>query len=254
MWIRNNQVGPGRLLFVAGHGAGDVSDIYIQNNVLTGKNMGVDFVAPGRHTRQNIVVTGNVSDTAVGNGRGAVCASSGTTTSTCATTVQPTQTDRDMYMVGYHALVQGHGLGQRHPQRRGPARRARGTARRLREHASARRPRSGRRMFEGQNLKIDVGGDGGGGVIPCPTTNNCGGFYSGGAATVLTAASGGTLAERTMLQGDLQFDIPIRSGTYDVTLTWIEPTADISDRRFHSTVTTVFGSSRASTSTARPAA
>ncbi len=52
-------------------------------------------------------------------------------------------------------------------------------------------------------------------------------------ATVLTAASGGTLAERTMLHGNLKFDIPIRSGTYDVTLTWIEPTADISDRRFH---------------------
>ena len=49
---------------------------------------------------------------------------------------------------------------------------------------------------------------------------------------MLTAASGGTLAERTMLQGDLKFAIPIRSGTYDVTLTWIEPTADISDRRF----------------------
>ena len=87
-------------------------------------------------------------------------------------------------------------------------------------------------VFEGQNLKIDVGGSAPG-MIPCPTTTNCGGYYTGEAASVLTATSGGTLAERTMLNGKLKFAIPIRTGTYAVTLTWIEPTAGDGDRSFH---------------------
>ena len=114
--------------------------------------------------------------------------------------------------------MQGHGLGEQpRPNGAGQAKELDGPydgCANMPPLAHAIRPT----QFEGQNLKIDVGGNGGGGVIPCPTTNNCGGFYKGGAATVLTAASGGTLAERTMLQGDLKFDIPIRSGTYDVTL------------------------------------
>ena len=36
-----------------------------------------------------------------------------------------------------------------------------------------------------------------------------------------------------MLHGDLHFDIPIRNGTYRVTLIFVEPVADIDDRRFH---------------------
>ena len=69
MWIRNNKVGPGRLMFVAGHGSGNASDVYIQDNVLNGHSMGVDFVAPARDTRQNIVLTGNVVEPPEGNGR-----------------------------------------------------------------------------------------------------------------------------------------------------------------------------------------
>ena len=30
--IRNNKIGPGRLLFVAGHGVGDISDVFVTNN------------------------------------------------------------------------------------------------------------------------------------------------------------------------------------------------------------------------------
>jgi hypothetical protein len=231
VWIRNNKVGPGRLLFVAGHGAGDVSDVYIQNNVLTGRNMGVSFVSPAPAMRQNIVVTGNVSDTAVGNGAGDALRFVGYNYIDVRNNRQPMQAGRDMYMVGImrtcKATVSGNdipnGVGQllylqppidcsTVPPLTPPIRPT---------------------MFEGQNLKIDVGGAGGAGVIPCPTPKECGGFYTGAAATPITAAGGGTLQERTMLHGNLAFDIPIRSGSYNVTLTWIEPTADISDRRFH---------------------
>ena len=182
--------------------------------------------------RQNIVVTGNVSDEEVGNGRGAVMRFVGYDYVTVRDNVQPAQINRDMYMVGYQRSCKvtssGNNLG---PYGAGQAKELDGPydgCTNMHPLAQAIRPT----QFEGQNLKIDVGGNGGDGVIPCPATNNCGGFYKGGAATVLTAASGGTLAERTMLQGSLKFDIPIRSGTYDLTLTWIEPTADISDRRF----------------------
>ena len=46
VWIRNNKVGPGRLMFVAGHGAGALNDVHIVNNVLTGKAISIDMVAP----------------------------------------------------------------------------------------------------------------------------------------------------------------------------------------------------------------
>jgi hypothetical protein len=232
VFIRNNFAGRGRLLFVAGHGSGDVSDIYIQNNTLHNKNMGIDFVAPNGGRRQNVVVTGNVSDFEVGNGRGAVLRFVGYDYIDVRNNVQPAQINRDMYMVGYErgckVTVSGNDLG---PYGAGQAKELEGpydcgTTPPL---VLPIKPT----QFEGDRLTIDVGGNGGNGMIPCPATNNCGGYYTGGAANVLTASAGGTLAERTMLHGNLNFDIPIRSGTYNVTLTWIEPSADISDRRFH---------------------
>ena len=231
MFIRNNVAGVGRLLFVAGHGAGDVSDIYIQDNVLHDKNMGVDFVAPAGTRRQNIVVTGNRSDQGVGNGRGAVMRFVGYDYVHVWNNVQPAQRDRDMYMVGYQRSCEVTVSGNNIYNGAGQAKESQGTVRRLREHASA-HAADPAEQFEGQNLKIDVGGNAAG-MIPCSTETNCGGYYKGGATTVLTAASGGTLAERTSLLGNLKFAIPIRSGTYAVTLTYIEPVASIGERRFH---------------------
>ena len=178
VWIRNNKVGPGRLMFVAGHGAGDVSDVYIQNNVLTGKNMGVDFVAPaGRRERQNIVVTGNVSDTAVGNGRGAVLRFVGYDYIDVRNNRQPMQAGRNMHMVGIMGSCKvtvanndlPNGVGQLIDLDDPPDCSA------IPPLTLPIRPT----MFEGENLKIDVGGAGGAGIIPCPTTSNCGGFYTG---------------------------------------------------------------------------
>jgi hypothetical protein len=236
VWIRNNKVGPGRLLFVAGHGGGDVSDIYIQDNVLTGHHMGIDMAAPGGMRRQNIVVTGNVSDSAIGNGRGAMLRFVGYDYLDIRNNVQRGQKDRDMYLVGtmrscevnvVNNDIGAYGAGQHKVLSAGydcskvpPL---------VRPTAPA--------VWAGQEMAIDVGGAGSFVMVPCPTTNNCGGFYTGGAATPMVAGpvtgAGTTMEYRTMLHGDLHFGVPIRSGTYSVTLYFVEPTDGKNLRRFH---------------------
>jgi hypothetical protein len=237
VWIRGNKVGPGRLLFVAGHGYGQVSDIYIQNNRLVGHPLSIDMAAPENVRRQNIVVTGNVSDSAIGNGRGAMLRFVGYDYLTVRNNRQPAQKGRGMYMVGTQRSckadvadndVGAYGVGQLKVLS------ASYDCNRVGPLVLPVEPI----VWTGQKLSIDVGGNGGNGMIACPTTDNCNGYYAGGPATPITAASakgiiGPTFPYRTMLHGDLHFAIPIRGGTYSVTLWFVEPTDGSQLRLFH---------------------
>jgi hypothetical protein len=70
--IRNNQVGPGRSLFVAAEGYGPVNDITIQGNRLRGQAISVRMQDLGGGTRHNWRILGNIGDIVSGNPYGAV--------------------------------------------------------------------------------------------------------------------------------------------------------------------------------------
>ena len=65
VFVLNNTVGKGRLLFVASHGQGPVDNVVISGNRLQGHALTIDAVPPGDNRRSNWVVTNNVSDTTV---------------------------------------------------------------------------------------------------------------------------------------------------------------------------------------------
>jgi hypothetical protein len=64
VFVLNNTVGKGRLLFVASHGGGPVSNVVISGNRLVGHSMTIDSVGPELNPRRsNWVVVDNTSDT-----------------------------------------------------------------------------------------------------------------------------------------------------------------------------------------------
>ncbi len=65
VFVLDNVVGKGRLLFVASHGRGPVDDVVISGNRLEGHSLTVDTVAAENKRRSNWIVTDNVSDTTV---------------------------------------------------------------------------------------------------------------------------------------------------------------------------------------------
>jgi hypothetical protein len=65
VFILDNTVGKGRLLFVASHGQGPVDNVVISGNVLHGHDLTVDVLPPEGERRSNWVVTDNVSDTVI---------------------------------------------------------------------------------------------------------------------------------------------------------------------------------------------
>ena len=237
IWIRENKVGPGRLLFVAGHGYGQVSDIYIQNNVLTGHPLSIDMAAPGGVRRQNVVVTGNTSDSAIGNGQGVMLRFVGYDYITVRNNQQRGQIGRDMYMVGTMRSckvdVADNDIGKY----------GAGQLKLLSAPSDCTLVPplvlpTAPTVWSGEAMTIDVGGPGGNGMVPCPTTDNCSGYYVGGPAVPVVAGpvsgvTGSTIEYQTMLHGDLHFAIPIRGGTYSVTLWFVEPTDGKELRLFH---------------------
>ena len=62
-FILNNNVGSGRLLFIASHGKGPVSGIVISGNKLHQHPLNIDEVPPKGERRQNWIITNNTSDT-----------------------------------------------------------------------------------------------------------------------------------------------------------------------------------------------
>jgi hypothetical protein len=69
--IRNNRIGPGRLLFVAAEGRGPVNDVTIEGNRLTGHLLAIQVRDLAGGTRRNWRVVGNVGDLVSGNPHGA---------------------------------------------------------------------------------------------------------------------------------------------------------------------------------------
>jgi len=65
VFVLDNTVGKGRLLFVASHGQGPVNNIVISGNRLLGHPLTIDVAAPGKQRRSNWIVTNNVSNTIV---------------------------------------------------------------------------------------------------------------------------------------------------------------------------------------------
>jgi hypothetical protein len=65
VFVLDNTVGKGRLLFVASHGQGPVNDVVISGNRLTGHPLTIDAMAPDGTRRSNWVVSDNVSDAPV---------------------------------------------------------------------------------------------------------------------------------------------------------------------------------------------
>ena len=65
VFVLDNTVGKGRLLFVASHGQGPVNDIVISGNHLTNHGLTIDVDPPKSRRRSNWIVTNNTSATAV---------------------------------------------------------------------------------------------------------------------------------------------------------------------------------------------
>jgi hypothetical protein len=65
VFVLDNVVGPGRLLFVASHGQGPVDDVMIAGNRLQDHSLTIYVAAGGKKRRSNWVVRDNTSDTTV---------------------------------------------------------------------------------------------------------------------------------------------------------------------------------------------
>jgi hypothetical protein len=101
--ISDNDIGPGRLTFLAGHGAaGTVDDVTVVGNRLHGKNMTVSLVAPAERRRTNFKLIDNVSDAPFGSA-GPAIAISGYDGVTIRDNVLPLAKERRMTAVGLTA-------------------------------------------------------------------------------------------------------------------------------------------------------
>src|SRR6185503_413034 len=67
VFVLNNTVGEGRLLFIASHGQGPVNDVVISGNRLIGHPLTIDVKPPDGARRSNWVVANNLSNTSVHN-------------------------------------------------------------------------------------------------------------------------------------------------------------------------------------------
>jgi Right handed beta helix region len=227
VYIRHNRVGPGRLLFIAGHGGGDVSDIYVTDNVLHGKSLGIDMRAPDGVRRTNVVVSRNTSDHPVGNGRMTIMRFVGYDHVVVKDNREPGQEGRDMRMVGLHntchATVTGNSTGQHGSPEQflvlEPA-----------ENCAARastRPFVPPSWSTATSTSIEVGGRETLAAHGCPDIAHCDGMVSGNAVPIATNVENSTdPTMSTMLDGPQRWDIPLRPGNYEVTLAFVAPHSD----------------------------
>jgi hypothetical protein len=65
VFILNNTIGEGRLLFLASHGQGPVDNVVVADNILKGHALTIDALPPEGSRRSNWVITGNISDETV---------------------------------------------------------------------------------------------------------------------------------------------------------------------------------------------
>ena len=225
--ITDNQINAGRLFFVAGHGMGDVSDVFVTRNTLHAHSMGVDMVAPDGRLRHNVEFTGNVSDTANATPRGAVMRFFNYDGVIVRDNVQPTPWNRLQAMVvavqSCNVVSENNDLGDDVRQLVIDSPRAGCLVQ------TAANPGAPANFFDGQRLAIDVGNLTTS-AVSCTDAAHCDGYLTelGPHAKLVTAsvpADGPVLgvADRTMLMGNILFSIPIRNGTYRVTMSFVEP-------------------------------
>ncbi|MDQ1461764.1 MAG: hypothetical protein QOI08_3248 [Actinomycetota bacterium] len=220
-----NRIGPGRLNFVSGQGAGDVSSIIVALNTLTGHGMGIDLLGPNGSTRYGVIVVGNTSDTQVASTRGSVMRFVNYEDVNVRDNVQPTPSNRQMAMVSAvtscNVEVVGNdlspgGIGQirtDHP---------RSTC-----TPAPPPPTRPANYFDGQQLTLDVGNTTDSST-QCSDKWHCDGYLTATDAPthVVTAPvinPTASQADRTMLMGNMDFSIPMRNGNYSVTMTFVEP-------------------------------
>jgi len=71
--IQDNQIGPGRLFFVAAHCVYGVNNITVANNQLNGKTLNISVEPPpGRPRRHDWIIQNNTSNKIYGNDGGAL--------------------------------------------------------------------------------------------------------------------------------------------------------------------------------------
>ena len=182
LWLRNNTIGPGRLMFVAGHGAGDLSNVHIENNTLKGHTMGIDLAALTEERRSNVWVSGNTSDTGDGNPRGSLMRFVRYDNVDVRNNTQDmTGDDRPMSTVGIYNSCNvtsvNNDIG---PHMVGEILVLKNTYD-CSQSQPATAPAAGPPEFSGQRLAIDVGGVGsaGLGILGCRNASNCNGYRRG---------------------------------------------------------------------------
>lgn len=65
VFVLNNTVGEGRLLFLASHGQGPVDNVVVSGNTLVGHPLTIDAKAAPKTRRSNWIIVNNISDTTV---------------------------------------------------------------------------------------------------------------------------------------------------------------------------------------------
>jgi hypothetical protein len=224
--IVGNHIGPGRLNFVAGEGAGDVSNIFIASNTLHGHGISVDLIGPPGRTRYGVAVINNVSDIQVGSTRASVMRFINYEDVSVTNNVQPTPTNRVMSMVtaitSCNVEVTGNDLSP------GGVGQVVNQSPRSSCSPAPPTPVHPANYFDGQQMTIDVGNTKAGSAARCSDTSHCDGYLTAAdsATHVVTAPlinPVASQADRSMLMGNFNFSIPMRNGNYKVTMTFVEP-------------------------------
>jgi hypothetical protein len=233
--VRDNTIANGRLLFVSAHGGGDMSNFLIANNHLHNESIGIDMVSPSGIRRHNVVVTGNTSDLLAGNPRGAIIRFVDYDNVTVTNNREPGAWHRNMYMVGFqntcYFTASGNDLGQY----------GAGDYVILANNYVCKPMAAGSTVyhppswFDGTDLGIDPGGPSTKGVVGCTDKAHCNNYLLNSPRFVSAPALTNSTDPRmlTMLEGEQHYQIPMRPGTYIVTVSWAEPRTDGSEHVFH---------------------
>lgn len=241
--VRNNNIGSGRLNFISAGGKGRVDNIKILNNTLT-RPMGIAIKAQDpKNRRKNWEIVGNKSTAKAGSEHGVIWAVN-IDGLVVKDNVQPVSqrsaSQGPMHMVGNQNSCFVSASGNQMGEFGGPQVKILSNDYDCPATRPPVTPISGVQPVS-QYIAIDAGGKGSEtwGIRRCSAVNACGGMIVGGSVRSLSNA---TLINRpakdryvfgTLLEGNPQFEIPIRSGTYNVTLYFAEPSKGPRERRFH---------------------
>jgi len=98
--VDNNEIGPGRLLFIASQGEGLVNNITVTNNRLIGRPMSGTIRASTGTRRTNWAFENNVADTGYGSPGGYAMGFVGVDNIRFVNNTQPLQSGRNMHLAG----------------------------------------------------------------------------------------------------------------------------------------------------------